>query len=178
MLAFFASEHFTGSTSGGSSGNSTVAVGIPIIAGAKEVLKKYADRFDFHVVTSRQNLLEAETLRWLKHWYPGVFRGVEFGNHYAQEGIHRSKPDMCKEIGACLLIDDSMRYATQCASAGIPVVLFGDYAWNAGKAPAGVQRASDWAQVDRILSDLASSRSSSSGASASSCTMDLSRPGT
>ena len=37
---------------------------------------------------------------------------------------------MCKDINALLLIDDSARYAIDCAKNGIPTILFGDYAWN------------------------------------------------
>jgi hypothetical protein len=41
---------------------------------------------------------------------------------------------MCAEIGASYLIDDSIDYATECAAAGVPMLLFGPYAWNGGKA--------------------------------------------
>lgn len=37
--------------------------------------------------------------------------------------------DLCREIGATVLIDDNPRYAVECASAGIDVLL---YDWNHG----------------------------------------------
>jgi hypothetical protein len=52
--------------------------------------------------------------------------------------------NVCREIGATVLIDDNPRYATECAAAGIDVLL---YDWNLGypwsKTPDGcAQRAS------------------------------------
>ena len=41
-----------------------------------------------------------------------------------------SKSDMCKSIGAELLIDDNLHYANDCATSGINAILFGKYAWN------------------------------------------------
>jgi len=56
------------------------------------------------------------------------------------------------------LVDDSLRYATDCSSNGIACVLFGDYAWN--RSPAGadlpqrVRRASSWEEVEATIASL------------------------
>ncbi len=42
-----------------------------------------------------------------------------------------SKSDMCREAGAVALIDDSVKYALDCAPTVEKVYLFGSYAWNA-----------------------------------------------
>eukprot|EP00600_Ochromonadales_sp_CCMP1393_P006042 CAMPEP_0174974902 /NCGR_PEP_ID=MMETSP0004_2-20121128/12127_1 /TAXON_ID=420556 /ORGANISM="Ochromonas sp., Strain CCMP1393" /LENGTH=256 /DNA_ID=CAMNT_0016225657 /DNA_START=3 /DNA_END=773 /DNA_ORIENTATION=- len=116
MEAFFESVHFKER--------------IEPIPYALEVLLELKEVYDLHVVTSRQHKIEALTLQWIDRHFPGVFTSIHFGNHYSREGKSRSKPDMCREIGAVLLIDDSLVYATQCHRVGIPVVLFGQYAWN------------------------------------------------
>ena len=57
---------------------------------------------------------------------------------------------MCAKIGAVALIDDSIDYARQCAEAGLPVFLFGDYPWNridSGEPPldpARIVRVASW----------------------------------
>lgn len=100
--------------------------GIPVVEGAERVLRKHAANFDLHVVTSRQDVLRAHTRRWVDANYPGLFAELHFGNHFSKDGVQKSKPELCSAIGAVLIIDDNMRYATQCAAAGIPAYLFGE----------------------------------------------------
>ncbi|CAB1113121.1 unnamed protein product [Ectocarpus sp. CCAP 1310/34] len=98
--------------------------GIPPLAGAAEVLRKHSRSLNFYLVTSRQDSLQAHTKRWIDAHYPGIFAGLRFGNHFSTEGAVRSKPDLCRMIGAEMIIDDNTTYATECASAGIRSLLF------------------------------------------------------
>lgn len=116
MDAFYQSEHFTEK--------------LNPIPHALEVLQELKKDYELHIVTSRQFAIEDHTMRWIEQHYPGVFTEVHFGNHYSRAGKVRSKPEICQEIGAVLLIDDSLQYAMHCYKAKIPVLLFGDYAWN------------------------------------------------
>lgn len=100
--------------------------GIPVVDGAETVLRKHAANFELHVVTSRQHVLREHTRQWVDANYPGLFAELHFGNHFSKEGVQRSKPELCRSIGAALIIDDNMRYATECAAAGIPAYLFGE----------------------------------------------------
>lgn len=93
------------------------------------LLRMKAD-YSLHVVTARQHRYEDLTRMWLNKHFPDIFDDIHFGNHYCSTGKSRSKAEICKSIGAQLLIDDSMIYATQCALEGIAVVLFGHYPWN------------------------------------------------
>ena len=79
---------------------------------------------------------------------------MEFGNHWSKDAPNpklaaknkRSKADMCREVGPCacvnavpelmcmqvgasILIDDSVSYAFGCAARLRHVCLFGHYAW-------------------------------------------------
>ena len=119
MISFFQSVHFKEK--------------IRPIDGAFEALKWLKAQFpgvELHIVTARQHFLEDETRSWIAKHYPGIFEELHFGNHYSTSGKKRSKPEMCREIGAIALIDDSQVYAGQCAVEGIKTVLFGNYAWN------------------------------------------------
>ncbi len=101
---------------------------------AFENLVELMKDFDLHIVTARQHAVEDLTREWINKHFPNIFSGIHFGNHYSKSGKSRSKAKMCKEIGAVLLIDDSLSYATQVSREGIHVILFGDYAWNQVKA--------------------------------------------
>lgn len=109
------------------------------------------------VVTSRQLVIKDATHDWLERNFPdGIFDEVVFGNHWGKNGVKTSKLDLCKELNASVLIDDSLIYATEVAKEGIPALLFSldnSYPWNqADELPRGVTRVTDWnAVVDQVV---------------------------
>lgn len=107
---FFKSKHFK--------------EGIPVIPGAADVLRRMQTNHDLVVVTSRQWAIMDDTYIWIDKHYPDLFQEIYFGNHFALEGISRRKSDICKSIGATVLIDDNPGYAVECAEAGINVMLY------------------------------------------------------
>jgi len=129
--------------------------------GARIALDVLKERFELHVVTSRQTDIEAQTREWVATHFPAVFTALHFGNHFGKPDARGkvpsvSKPEMCARIGAVALLDDSLDYARQCASAGIPVFLFGDYPWNqlkAGEPPldAMVTRVPNWRMACQLI---------------------------
>lgn len=120
---------------------------------ARVALNHLKERFELHVVTSRQQDLEVATRLFVGQHYPGVFTELHFGNHFGKAGAKISKPEMCKRIGAVALIDDSIDYAKQCAEAGIPVFLFGNYAWNqsAEKLSPLITRVNTWRMIAQLV---------------------------
>ena len=132
---------------------SEFATGVRPIAGAVRTLRSLLDRARFVVVTSRQHVIAEQTRDWIERHFAGIFAGIEMGNHYdlaspnpddmtlagaAGGSVKRSKPDMCADVGAVALIDDSVKYACQCATACCDgdgpflTILFGEYGWNTG----------------------------------------------
>ncbi|GAB2291551.1 hypothetical protein Dimus_025805 [Dionaea muscipula] len=67
------------------------------------------------VVMSRQNAIKDHTIEWIEEHYPGLFREIHFGNHFALDGVSRPKSDICRCMGAKVLIVDNPRYAIDCA---------------------------------------------------------------
>ena len=68
---------------------------------------------------------------------------------------------MCLDIGAKVLIDDSLDYAIDVASHGIPVVLFdwnGSYGWNKPKPgqvlPENIHRVISWEDAVKKAEEL------------------------
>lgn len=100
--------------------------GIHPIPGALRALQKVSSFCNLSVVTSRQNAIKDHTIQWIENHFPGLFQEIHFGNHFALEGQSRPKSDICRSLGAKVLIDDNPRYAMECAEVGIRVLLF-DY---------------------------------------------------
>lgn len=100
--------------------------GIHPLPGAQRALHKLSRFCNLSVVTSRQNVIKDHTIEWLEKHYPGLFHEIHFGNHFALDGESRPKSEICRLLGAKILIDDNPRYAIECAQVGIRVLLF-DY---------------------------------------------------
>ncbi|XP_058079060.1 uncharacterized protein LOC131227306 isoform X1 [Magnolia sinica] len=100
--------------------------GIHPIPGAHQALLRLSTFCNLSIVTSRQNAIKDHTIEWIEKHYPGLFQEIHFGNHFALDGQSRSKSEICRSLGAKVLIDDNPRYAVECAEVGIKVLLF-DY---------------------------------------------------
>ncbi|XP_029119437.1 uncharacterized protein [Elaeis guineensis] len=70
--------------------------GIHPIPGARHVLHKLSTFCNLSVVTSRQNAIKDDTLKWIEEHYPGLFQEIHFGNHFALDGQSRPKSEICK----------------------------------------------------------------------------------
>ena len=136
---------------------------MPPIPHAHSTLTALSQRYTYHIVTARQHAIEKPTRSWLAEHYPGVFTSVLLGNHYGTEGPARTKAEMCVEIGASVLIDDSAEHARAVSGVVEWVLLFdrdGKYMWNKGRAeydenmPANVKRVYSWAEIRTFLEQL------------------------
>lgn len=123
---------------------------MPAIDGAAEALRRLSQHYELHVVTSRQFSIIEATHRWLNRHFPGVFTAVHFGNHFGSSGAKIPKSQLCKEIGAIALVDDSATYIEECSGSVPHRLLFGNYAWNT-ETPSGAIRCSTWADVESEL---------------------------
>lgn len=110
------------------------------------------------IVTARGKDSHADSWAWVERWFPGCFHSMICTGQFANaekrttDGIDTltsarkdhevvtrlSKAEVCIDIGAKLLIDDSMENALACAyhipldgvTKPPPVILFGSYEWN------------------------------------------------
>lgn len=134
--------------------------GIHPIPGAQSVLHKLSPFCNLSVVTSRQNVIKDHTLEWIEKHYPGLFREIHFGNHFALDGKSRPKSEICRSVGAQVLIDDNPQYAIECAEAGIRVLLFdlnNSYPWSKSESAAShplVTKVHNWDEVEQNLFSL------------------------
>ncbi|OWM74325.1 hypothetical protein CDL15_Pgr013229 [Punica granatum] len=132
-------------------------MGIHPIPGARTALHKLSSFCKLSVVTSRQNAIKDHTIRWIEKHYPGLFHEIHFGNHFALDGVSRPKSEICRSLGAKVLIDDNPRYAIECASVGIRVLLFdykNSYPWCKTESIHGhplVTKVHNWGEVEQQL---------------------------
>ncbi|KAI3902934.1 hypothetical protein MKW92_003949 [Papaver armeniacum] len=131
--------------------------GIHPLPGAQVTLHKLSKFCNLSVVTSRQNAIKDHTIEWLEKHFPGLFQEIHFGNHFALDGISRPKSEICRSLGAHVLIDDNPRYALECAEAGIQVLLFdyeNSYPWSKSESAAlhpMVTKVHNWDEVEQQL---------------------------
>lgn len=123
------------------------------LEGSAGAIQRLGEKYDLVVVTARHPQFAGHTEQWLERRLPNAFSGVEFIGYAAVMGeAAKKKIDVCRELGAIALIDDSVGHVTECAEAGTPGVLFGDYPWNQapGLHPL-VTRCNDWPAVEEYF---------------------------
>ena len=125
------------------------------IEGAVDAITKLSQEFDLSVITSRTDAMRDSTLDWIELHFSGTFIEVHLTNNYVLDDrpSKRRKVEVCKEIEAIALVDDSFINVSEAAAEGIAGILFGDFAWNRNvQLPNGVTRVHDWNEVtDQLL---------------------------
>jgi uncharacterized HAD superfamily protein len=113
---------------------------------------------DLFVVTSRLEMTEKVTRKWLTKYFGDVFGGVFFAsNHNSGSGIRKS--DICKNIGIDLLIEDSLFHASDCSEKNIPVIIL-DWPWNQSeRLPQNIKRAYTWEEIVELINNTSPSPS-------------------
>lgn len=124
------------------------AAHIAPIAGAQGAIQELSRQHELVVVTARWNDIAAETQQWIEEHFPQAFSQFHFANHYALDGSpERTKLEICQEVGADLLIDDSLPNVTDMAHIGKRGILL-DYPWNhSDELPQGVSRVHSWSEA-------------------------------
>ncbi len=97
--------------------------------GAIEAVGLLSLNHELPVVTARSELRALETSALLDRHFGGKLAGIHFTNGFAKN--RRSKGDVCLELGATLIIEDSSEHAYDNASKGMTVLLM-DSPWNQG----------------------------------------------
>lgn len=101
------------------------------------------------LVTARHPELRENTQSWLNHYFPGAFEDViMLGYEHDPSAIPKTKSQVCQEISAIALVDDSPRHVFHAIESGIEGVLFGNYPWNQlDTAPEGLIKVEGWTEL-------------------------------
>jgi 5'(3')-deoxyribonucleotidase len=123
-------------------------MGVSPIDIADKAVHRLSNRFDIHAVTARHPSFRKVTEEYLTEHYGDVIKEITLVGHAATMDVLVSKAEVCQELGASALIDDSIGHVTGCAEVGIAGVLFGDYPWNqAEQLHPDIVRCVDWPEV-------------------------------
>jgi FMN phosphatase YigB (HAD superfamily) len=123
-----------------------------------DVVNRLAALHELHLVTGRPDHLEEVTLGMLERYFSGCFTSVEHTNFYNEK--KRTKGEVCKLLGADILIDDHIGHGESVLVNGMKeVIIFGDYPWNRHQAlSAGMVRCFDWLGVEREINRIANAQ--------------------
>jgi uncharacterized HAD superfamily protein len=120
---------------------------VPLLAGASFAIRELAKQFRIVLITSRNPLLEAITRKWLDEHFEGLDVELYFAKNPKNiSGSSKTKGQLCKELGAFLLIDDNVDHCQSMLDEGLEAVLFGTYGWQP-YVPEGAIRCNDWPAV-------------------------------
>jgi uncharacterized HAD superfamily protein len=125
---------------------------VPVLTSLKQ------QGYNLVAVTSRRSILKPDTDKWLKRYFPGIFKEVRYmglwdGQHDVQKALKQTKAEICRELGAEYLIDDQLKHCVGAAAAGVTSFLFGEYKWNstADELPANLIRVNGWDDIGRYF---------------------------
>lgn len=118
-----------------------------------EVLDRLSQYHALHLVTARKPEEHELTQAMVDRDLPDVFESLDF------VGWSGSKGEVCKRIGADILVDDSIRHLHDALKWGLPkghAILFGDYPWNVVDASQlkGIVRCPTWQDVERVVGEI------------------------
>ena len=125
------------------------------IKDAFEVLSRFSKKFTYVNITSRPEVVSGLTREILEGHYPNLMKEAHFLGHlHGGARQHQTKAQICKEVRAKLLIEDSLAHALDVATSGTRVVLL-DTPWNQhGTLPDNIERVSGWSEVADIFEAL------------------------
>lgn len=127
--------------------NSTYFLQVLPIEAAADALRDIKKRHELYIVTSRPDSLKEATVNWVEQYYPGIFSDIYFAD-YIQK---KKKSDICMELGASIMIEDSLDYARDCATNNIHAVLL-THPWNqTDEELENITRVSTWQEVPAVL---------------------------
>lgn len=130
---------------------------VPPLGEAQEAIARLEKQYEIVAITARHPQFEDPTVQYLLQHFGGVITDIALlGRHDTGIDILRTKAEVCHELGAIALVDDSITHVAECARTGIQGILFGDYPWNqADELPNGVVRYENW---DGVLEHFGVSR--------------------
>lgn len=88
------------------------------------------EHYNLEVVTARDGAIKQGTIDWLTKEFPNTFSAIHFNTTWKDLEKRKTKAEICVNIGADYIIDDSVEHCNSSAACGIQAILFGRYGWN------------------------------------------------
>lgn len=119
-------------------------------------IQRLSRQHELHLITGRSRDLEKSTFELVEKYFEGCFTSIELTNMF-DETRRRTKGEVCKRIGANVLIDDHpIHINSVMEEAGLKeVIVFGEYPWNIGELPSGAVRCMSWQEAEKEIERIA-----------------------
>lgn len=102
---------------------------ILVIEGARDALATLTKHYRIVFITAREESCEPATHRWLAEKFDGLKYDLHFIDHiHGESGL--TKGQLCKRLGAELLIDDNDAHCQSAVAEGVGAIRFGEYGWH------------------------------------------------
>lgn len=118
---------------------------------SQKVVSELSENHKLIIITARTSKVEDQTKKWVKKYFPDIKKIFFVSDNYLTHT--RKKSNVCKDIGADVIIEDKKKFAIDCSNNGTKVLLF-DYPWNRKiKESDKIIRIKSWDDVLGKLSD-------------------------
>lgn len=117
---------------------------------AQEALRMLNETYDVTIVTSRPENVRDLTLVWLNEHFPKLYSHAYFTGEFDHSKTLR-KSDVCNQIRAEYLVEDSLFHAYDVANTETKVLLL-DAPWNQESIPPTIHRVHSWKVILEHLS--------------------------
>jgi uncharacterized HAD superfamily protein len=123
--------------------NSDYFDNIEIMSGSKYALEQLKEHTHY-IVTSRPSTLKDKTESWVNKHFPSKFKDIIITNAFADGETSLKKSEVCDNIGADIVVEDSLDNAIDCDNGKRLILLF-DKPWNQSDTlPKTIIRVKDW----------------------------------
>lgn len=130
---------------------------IPPYKAAIGAVSRLSEQHKMYLVTGRSDRLMPTAINYVDKYFSGLFNGLINTNHYSIDpDKHRSKGDICREIGADVLVDDYIGHIESVMEYGLKEAIVIAQPWNEGfVAKQGIVRVVDWNEDEREINRIA-----------------------
>lgn len=119
------------------------------IKDARRVITALKKKYDIVFITARRPQHKDSTRRWLDEYISADIPLYLSQNPFANETA-QSKGELCRELGAWLLIDDNVDNCQSALDYDVEAIQFGNYGWS-GSASQHMTRCISWRDIEEHL---------------------------
>lgn len=121
------------------------------IEGSVQAVQRLTQEHDIYLITARPSYEEGKIRNMIEFNYRSCFKDIILTDQVFEKDNARKKSEICNDIGAKLMIDDSISHAYDCISEGIDVFLM-DMPWNQSyKADDKITKVYSWKDIEKEI---------------------------
>lgn len=120
---------------------------LEVFSGAVAAINKIKKNHKLIIVTGRAKEISRDTDYWLTKHFSGCFNDIHFIRSEILKPEIESKYEICKKVGANIMIEDDDNNVRHFTEEGIKVILF-DQPWNQSiKSSKSIARVNSWENI-------------------------------